>query len=472
MMTTAMTNGKPNSAQAALDKFAEMMIARMEQIKAESWTKGWIGTQSAMGGMPQNLSGRTYSGFNAFFLQMDTAMKGYRIPVYLTFMQALDQKASVRKGEKSTPVFYWDVMLRDKDGKRVAREAYNRMREAEKKEVESIPFLKTFNVFNIDQTSFPEVHPEKMEKLLKAFAAPEIRDTQGMFASATLDRMFERQQWLCPVQIDRPSDRAYYSPSKDHIVLPMKNQFNKGNSPEEVYKDGMEFYSSALHEMAHSTGHSSRLDRVNHGAFGDPKYAKEELVAELTAAMIGNTLGFDKRILDNNAAYLDGWIKVLREEPKFIVSVMADVNKASAMVIEEIDKQKLALGERPLLDKNRKEEQAVTADVTTKAKTKVVDEVVAVAKGLQSVALTRQEELARFSAASIVKQSNGSYAVRTSLDGQPLGMREIPTPTARLYFSLADKAQQQHLLGNTLLRYYDKDIKQANTQKTTHTITY
>lgn len=466
-MTTAMNNGKLGSAQAALDKFAQMMIARMEQIKAESWTKGWIGTQSAMGGMPQNLTGRTYSGSNAFFLQMDTAMKGYRIPVYLTFMQALDQKASVRKGEKSTPVFYWDVMLRDKDGKRVTREAYNRMGKAEKKEVESIPFLKTFNVFNIDQTSFPEVRPERMEKLLKAFAAPEIRDTRGMFASAALDRMFEHQEWLCPVQIDRPSDRAYYSPSKDRIVLPMKNQFNKGNSPEEVYKDGMEFYSSALHEMAHSTGHASRLDRANHGAFGDPKYAKEELVAELTVAMVGNSMGFDKRILDNNAAYLDGWIKVLKEEPKFIVSVMAEVNKASAMVVEEIDKQKLALGERPLLDKNRKEEQTV-AVTSTETKDNVEEGVTAVAKGLH----TPQEELARFSHASIVKQNNGSYAVRASLDGQPLGMRTIPAPTARLYFSLTDKTEQQHLLGNTLLRYYDKDIKQANTQKTTQAITY
>lgn len=467
MTITAMTNGKQNSAQAALDKFSEMMIARMEKIKAEDWKMGWIGA-SAKGGMPQNLTGRTYSGSNSFFLQLDTAMKGYRIPVYLTFMQVLDQKANVRKGEKSTPVFYWDVMFRDKDGKRVSHEAYSRMSETEKKDVESIPFLKTFNVFNIDQTSFPEVHPDRMEKLLKNFEAPEMRDTEGMFASAALDRMFEHQEWLCPIQTDRPNDGAYYSPSKDHIVLPMKNQFNKGNTPEEIYKDGMEFYATALHEMAHSTGHASRLNRLNHGVFGDPKYAKEELVAELTAAMIGNTLGFDKHILDNNAAYLDNWIRVLREEPKFIVSVMADVNKASAMVLDEIDKQKIALGERPLLDKNRKEEQAVNTDVSSKVEDHAVKEVTAVAKGLP----TRQEELAHFSQASIVKQSNGSYAVRASLDGKPLGMREIPAPTARLYFSLTDKTEQKHLLGNTLLRYYDKEVKQAKAQKTTHSINY
>ena len=75
--------------------------------------------------------------------------------------------------------------------------------------------------------------------------------------------------------------------------------------------------------------------------------------AELTAAMVGNSMGFDKRILDNNAAYLDSWISTLKENPKFIVSVMADVNKAANMVLEEVDKQKMALGEEPLLDKNR-----------------------------------------------------------------------------------------------------------------------
>jgi hypothetical protein len=102
----------------------------------------------------------------------------------------------------------------------------------------------------------------------------------------------------------------------------------------------MEYYSSALHEMAHSTGTESRLNRVKGDRFGDPKYAKEELVAELTAANTGYALGFDKRILDNNAAYLDGWISVLKENPKFIVSVMADVNKASNMVLEAVDKQR------------------------------------------------------------------------------------------------------------------------------------
>lgn len=95
-----------------------------------------------------------------------------------------------------------------------------------------------------------------------------------------------------------------------------------------------------------------RLNREMGGRFGDPKYAKEELVAELTAAMISHSMGFDSKVTDNSAAYLDSWIGALRKEPKFIVSVMADVNKASDLILDHVDRQRLALGEQPYLAKN------------------------------------------------------------------------------------------------------------------------
>ena len=175
--------------------------------------------------------------------------------------------------------------------------------------------------------------------IVDRFKGPQLRDTQGMYENRALDRMFERQEWICRVQNDRIVDGAYYSPARDMVIIPMKEQFNIGKNAEEIFKDGMEYYSSALHEMTHSTGTANRLNCDKGAKFGDAKYAKEELVAELTAAMVGNTLGFDKRILNNNAAYMDGWINALREEPKFIVSVMADVNKASKMILEKIDEQ-------------------------------------------------------------------------------------------------------------------------------------
>ncbi|EJW90602.1 DNA primase, partial [gut metagenome] len=114
----------------------------------------------------------------------------------------------------------------------------------------------------------------------------------------------------------------------------------------------MEFYSTMLHEISHSTMTPERLNREMGGRFGDPKYAKEELVAELTAAMISHSMGFDSKVTDNSAAYLDSWISVLKQEPKFIVSVMADVNKSSEMILDHVDKQRLALNEQPYLTKN------------------------------------------------------------------------------------------------------------------------
>ena len=114
--------------------------------------------------------------------------------------------------------------------------------------------------------------------------------------------------------------------------------------------------------MTHSTGIAERLNRDMKGHFGDPKYAKEELVAELSAAMIGNTMGFDKRITNNSAAYIDSWLHTLREEPRFIMSVMADVNKASNLIIKKIDEQKLALDEKPILN-NQQEKSSITAGI-------------------------------------------------------------------------------------------------------------
>ena len=131
----------------------------------------------------------------------------------------------------------------------------------------------------------------------------------------------------------------------------MKEQFNIGKTAEEVYRDGMEYYSTALHEMAHSTGHESRLNR-QFGAKRTEGYAHEELIAEMTAALVGSTMGFDKKILENNANYLKGWLENLKRNPESITTIMSDVGKASDMIIEKIDEQRVALGQTPLKEGN------------------------------------------------------------------------------------------------------------------------
>jgi antirestriction protein ArdC len=423
---TGSVGGGQSMADKAVEKFTEMMIDRMERMKAGDWKKGWIDGE-AVYGMPQNINGRNYSGSNSFFLQMDSAMHGYKTPVYMTFLQIQKENARINKGAEAMPVIYWDVSIKDANGKRVDRDDYRNMSREEQDRCSVLPFMKAYHVFNMDQTNLAEVNKEKYDKMVEQFKAPEMRDAKGMYENKALDRLFEKQEWVCPIQYDKVSANAYYSPSRDIIVVPKKEQFNIGKDKDEIYKDGMEYYSSALHEMAHSTGTENRLNRVKGDRFGDPKYAKEELVAELTAANTGYALGFDKRILDNNAAYLDGWISVLKENPKFIVSVMADVNKASNMVLEAVDKQRIALGEKPILQKGD-------------SKQDVLDDIA-------------------FDNGAIIKMKSGEYAVRASYQGTELGMKPIDRETGARYFTLPDGKEKQSLLAQTLSSRYMQDIR-------------
>lgn len=152
-----------NAGQVALDKFAAMMIDRMEQMKASDWKKGWIGGASGYAGLPQNVGGRNYSGSNSLFLQLHTAANGYDLPVYLTFKQAHNLKAHVLKGEKAFPVVYWDMLVKDKNGQKISSDEYRAMSREERKDLEAIPFIKAFPVYNVAQTNLAEIQPERMQ---------------------------------------------------------------------------------------------------------------------------------------------------------------------------------------------------------------------------------------------------------------------------------------------------------------------
>ena len=171
-----------------------------------------------------------------------------------------------------------------------------------------------------------------------------------------------------------------------------------------------------------------RLNRDGMGRFGDPKYAKEELVAELTAAMISHSMGFDSKVTDNSAAYLDSWIGVLKKEPKFIVSVMADVNKASDMILDRIDSQRLALGEQPYLAKN------------------------------DPLRPLGPDEEVPFRNASIVKTRSGGYAIRASYGGVELGLKPVTKGTAMTYFRLTGMKDKAAFLDMTARKIYEPDI--------------
>lgn len=344
---------RSNKPADNLQKFAEMMYNIIIKAKSKNWKQGWLGVKGTILGLPQNITGRTYSGGNSFFLMADTSEKGYNTPVYMTFKQAKDRNLHVNAGEKSVPIFKWGLSIKDEKGKTVSEEDYNAMSKEERDKFSVRPYPKVYHVFNIDQTNLSEVNKKKYDAIVARFKAPdeEVKDSKGMYINDALDRMFKEKAWHCDIRYNKPSSRAFYVPSQDFIVLPMKEQFNIGKTAEEVYRDGMEYYSTALHEMAHSTGHESRLNR-QFGAKRTDGYAHEELIAEMTAALVGSTMGFDKKILENNANYLKGWLENLKRNPESITTIMSDVGKASDMIIEKIDEQRVALGQTPLKEGN------------------------------------------------------------------------------------------------------------------------
>lgn len=423
-------DSKPQT-QLAIEKFAEMMIARMEEMKESHWKKGWIDGYGSYG-LPQNIVSGTLNGGNSFFLQLDTAMHGYKMPLYMTFLQAQNMGLRINKGAESMPVIFWDLVYKDQNGKRIDKDTLDAMTREERKALDATPILRVYKEFNVDQTNLAEVNPQKYEQLQQRFMAPEMRDDKGMYVNAAIDRMLQRQEWVCPVQYDQLAPGASFSPSLDRIVIPMKSQFNISSTPEEVYKDGMEYYSTFLHEATHSTGTPERLNRVKGKQFGDTQYGHEEYVAEMTAAVVGNSLGFDKRILDNNTAYIQGWIQNLRENPKVILGILSDVNKASNMLLEKIDQQKIAIGETPILGMKDAKLEAVGP---------------------------------KFENAAIVKQKNGEFAARATIKGTELEMKPVAREIGIRYFSLPEGKEKQRLLSSTLNSSYASEINSISKQR-------
>ena len=423
-------DSKPQT-QLAIEKFAEMMIARMEEMKESHWKKGWIDGYGSYG-LPQNIVSGTLNGGNSFFLQLDTAMHGYKMPLYMTFLQAQNMGLRINKGAESMPVIFWDLVYKDQNGKRIDKDTLDAMTREERKALDATPILRVYKEFNVDQTNLAEVNPQKYEQLQQRFMAPEMRDDKGMYVNAAIDRMLQRQEWVCPVQYDQLAPGASFSPSLDRIVIPMKSQFNISSTPEEVYKDGMEYYSTFLYEATHSTGTPERLNRVKGKQFGDTQYGHEEYVAEMTAAVVGNSLGFDKRILDNNTAYIQGWIQNLRENPKVILGILSDVNKASNMLLEKIDQQKIAIGETPILGMKDAKLEAVGP---------------------------------KFENAAIVKQKNGEFAARATIKGTELEMKPVAREIGIRYFSLPEGREKQRLLSSTLNSSYASEINSISKQR-------
>ena len=329
-------NHEGSSAEdKALDLFSEMMITKIESLRSkDGWKKPWF-TEGALQ-WPKNLNGREYNGMNAFLLLQHCEKEGYRIPRFCTFDRiqqfnrtgSKDKEAkprvSVLKGEHSFPVMLTTFTVVDKETKeRIKWEDYKLLSQEQREKYNVYPKLQTYHVFNVAQTNLKEVRPESWEKLEQEYSMPKV-DRSGAFEP--VDRMIADNRWICPIKL-MYGDSAYYSISKNEIVVPEKGQF----------KDGESFYSNLYHEMGHSTGAENQLDRLKPTTFGSAEYAREELVAELTAALTAQRYGMSKHLKDDTAAYLKAWLDSLKESPQFIKTVLLDVKKASSMLTQRID---------------------------------------------------------------------------------------------------------------------------------------
>lgn len=218
-------DGKSAGDRAA-DTFSSMMITRLKEMKASDWKQGWVGGKGHLHGLPQNIQGRVYSGTNSFFLQMDTAINGFQMPVYMTYLNIQKEGAHVLKGSTSMSVIYWDLSIKDKDGHRVSLDDFKKMSYAEQQQMDVHPFLKAYSVFNLDQTNYKEVQKEKYDKIVARFQGIDLKDKKGMYENPALDKMMKEQTWICPIQYDKIEEGAYYSPREDKVVIPTKAQFN------------------------------------------------------------------------------------------------------------------------------------------------------------------------------------------------------------------------------------------------------
>jgi len=271
-----------------MDLYQEITNRIIEQMEGGviPWQKPWVSSGSCI----SYATGKPYNLLNQMLLG--------RPGEYATFKQIQQAGGYVRKGEKSSMVVFWKWLEQEDE------------ETGEKKE---IPFLRYYNVFHIDQCEGLKArHVEPLPQIVNPDQQAE--DIIRNYLSASGVKLAHQE-----------GNRAFYRPSTDSITLPLQAQF----------KATSEYYSTAFHEMVHSTGHKSRLDRLEKTAFfGSEAYSKEELIAEIGAAALVNHAGLETaHSFRNNAAYVQNWLQVLRNDKRFIVSAAGKAEKAVSLIL-------------------------------------------------------------------------------------------------------------------------------------------
>ena len=277
------------------------------------WSRPWVCVGRGYGRAVSHTNGRPYSLLNQLLLGKPGE--------YLTWNQCKKEGGSVKKGAKARMVCFWKMLPVDKTDDNGAPVIDPKTGEQAKK---VIPYLKYYNVFHIDDCEGIKAKYAKETKPATPATVAEI-DAQ---AEKVLREYISREGITLE---EEESDEAYYSPARDLIHLPVRKQFALTS----------EYYSTAFHESVHSTGHKSRLNRFTTGraaAFGGQEYSKEELVAELGAASICHALGIEtESSFKNSVAYVQSWLKALRNDKRMIVTAASKAEKAVALIFGDAE---------------------------------------------------------------------------------------------------------------------------------------
>lgn len=285
----------------------DRIIAALENGHAP-WVKPWSGdTAATLSGMPVNaITSRPYHGVNVPLLWTEERVRGFATGRWLTFRQARDAGAHVRKGEKGTLVVFFkpiEKQAADRDGRPLVDGRGEPV-------LKTIPLLRGFTVFNVDQVEdLPEQY--RVDPPLPEGFAP----IQAAEATVTQSG----------VMLRHGGDQAFYTPVFDRVQMP----------PREAFVDAQGYYGTLLHELTHWTGHQSRLARegiIKHEGFGSESYAFEELVAELGSAFLCAQLGIHGDL--RHEGYIASWLSVLRKDKRAIFRAASQARKAADFLVK------------------------------------------------------------------------------------------------------------------------------------------
>lgn len=293
-------SGTKSSALGLGRNLYEEVTARIvAQLEAGRfpWVQPWTGSGAPALGLPRNgATGRRYSGINILLLWDAAVENGFATQNWLTYRQAQAAGGQVRRGEQGTIVVFADRFVPEKEKERAAREGG---------EPGAVAFLKRFTVFNLSQC---EGLPAPDE-----IASPPVEREAIPVAEALIAAT------LADFRIG--GERAFYVPSKDFIRVP----------PQTAFGDQINYYRTCFHELAHWTGHPTRLGRNQSGAYGSKDYGREELVAEMGSAFVCASLGIVPTV--RHADYLGAWLETLREDNRAIFKAASAASKAADLLL-------------------------------------------------------------------------------------------------------------------------------------------